>query len=93
MSNHLHVVYTAMGEHTPKAIHHSWKSFTAHKANKLLRRTGTFWGREGFDHLIRSVEDLEWFVEYVENNPVAAGLCEKKENWPWSSAGTGWNSG
>jgi REP element-mobilizing transposase RayT len=93
MGNHLHVVYTAMGEHTPKDIHHSWKSYTAHQANKILKRTGTFWESEGFDHLIRSVEDLEWFIEYTENNPVAAGLCQRKEDWPWSSAGTGWNPG
>ena len=91
MGNHLHVVYTAMGGHTPKDIHHSWKSYTAHQANKILKRNGTFWESQGVNHLIRSVEDLEWFIEYVENNPVAAGLCQRKEDWPWSSAGTGWD--
>jgi REP element-mobilizing transposase RayT len=91
MGNHLHVVYTAMGEHAPHDIHHSWKSYTAHQANTILNRTGTFWESEGFDHLVRSIEDLEWFIEYVENNPVAAGLCRSKEDWRWSSAGTGWD--
>ena len=32
MPNHVHVVYIARGEHTPKDIHHSWKSYTAHQA-------------------------------------------------------------
>jgi REP element-mobilizing transposase RayT len=91
MSNHLHVVYTALGSHTPKDIHHSWNSYTAHQANKLLKRSGTFWEADGFDHLIRSLDDLEWFLAYTENNPVTAGLCENKEQWPWSSAGSGWN--
>ncbi len=91
MGNHLHVVYTAMGEHVPHDIHHSWKSYTAHQANTILNRTGTFWESEGFDHLVRSIEDLEWFIEYVENNPVAAGLCRSKEDWRWSSAGIGWD--
>jgi REP element-mobilizing transposase RayT len=86
MPNHVHVVYTALGDHLPKDIHHSWKSYTAHEANKLLRRRGSFWERESFDHLIRSAEDLEWFIDYVEKNPVAAGLCHAKEEWPWSSA-------
>lgn len=86
MPNHLHVVYTARGEHTPKDIHHSWKSYTAHEANKILKQSGTFWESEGFDHLIRSVDDLEWFVEYTENNPVAAGLCARPEDWLWTSA-------
>ena len=91
MGNHLHVIYTAMGEHAPHDIHHSWKSYTAHQANKILNRTGTFWESEGFDHLVRSIEDLEWFIEYVENNPVVAGLCRSKEDWRWSSAGTAWD--
>ena len=25
-------------------------------------------------------------VRYIENNPVAAGLVERAEDWPWSSA-------
>ena len=25
-------------------------------------------------------------VRYVEMNPVKAGLCDKPENWPWSSS-------
>ncbi len=89
MPNHLHVVYTALGEHTPKDIHHSWKSYTAHEANKLLKRGGAFWESEGFDHLIRSVEDLEWFIGYVESNPVQAGFCKTKQDWRWGSAYAG----
>ncbi len=86
MPNHIHVVYTARGEHTPKDIHHSWKSYTAHRANKILNDSGAFWESEAFDHLIRSVEDLEWFIEYTENNPVVAGLCARPEDWLWTSA-------
>jgi REP element-mobilizing transposase RayT len=89
MPNHVHVAYTARGEHTPADIHHSWKSYTAHKANKILKRSDAFWESEGFDHLIRSVEDLEWFIEYIENNPVAAGLCASPIAWLWTSARPG----
>jgi REP element-mobilizing transposase RayT len=89
MPNHVHVVYTARGEHTPADIHHSWKSYTAHKANKILKRSDEFWESEGFDHLIRSVEDLEWFIEYIENNPVTAGLCANPADWLWTSARPG----
>jgi len=86
MGNHVHVVYTARGESTPKVIHHSWKSFTAHKANQILGTTGEFWEAESFDHLVRSVEDLEWYMEYTELNPVTAGFCKRREEWKWSSA-------
>ncbi len=91
MPNHVHVVYTALPGHSPKDIHHSWNSYTAHQANKILTRSGTFWEAEGFDHLIRSIDDLQWFIEYTENNPVAAGLCRNKDDWRWSSAGSRWN--
>lgn len=86
MPNHCHAVYTALGDWTPTSIHHSWKSFTSHRINRLLARRGALWERESFDHLIRSVEDGERFIQYVEENPVAAGLCQQPCDWPFSSA-------
>jgi hypothetical protein len=57
-------------------------------ANQILRRTGTpFWQDESFGHWVRSAEELQDLIEYVENNPVKAGLVEAKEQWQWSSAG------
>jgi REP element-mobilizing transposase RayT len=87
MPNHVHVVFTPQGGHDPSDILHSWKSYTAHEANKLLQTNGTFWERESFDHLIRSVEQFEGFVRYVEQNPVEAGLCTSPEDWAYSSRG------
>jgi len=86
MPNHVHVAYTALGEHTPGDIHHSWKSYTSHAINTLLRRRGVLWERESFDHLIRSIEHYEAFVSYIEQNPVEAGLCATPEEWTFSSA-------
>jgi REP element-mobilizing transposase RayT len=86
MPNHVHVAYTALGAHSPADIHHSWKSYTAHRINKRLGRRGALWERESFDHLIRSVEHYEAYVAYIEHNPVAAGLCARPEQWPFSSA-------
>jgi REP element-mobilizing transposase RayT len=85
MPNHVHVVVTPMAGHAPSDIFHSWKSFTAHRANNLLQTKGTFWERESFDHLIRNAGQFEAFIEYVENNPVAAGLCRHSADWPFSS--------
>ncbi len=86
MPNHTHAAYTALGEHTPRDIHHSWKSYTANRINRMLGRRGALWERESFDHLIRSVEHYEAYVAYIEQNPVAAGLCARPEDWPFSSA-------
>ena len=59
-------------------------------ANQVLDRRGSpFWQDESFDHWVRSAEELEYWIEYVENNPVKAGLVESKDQWRWSSASAG----
>jgi len=73
---------------TPLAsILHSWKSYTANQANRILHREGEFWQREYYDHLIRDDRDFERCVAYTVQNPVKAGLCERWEDWPWSGLG------
>ncbi len=85
MPNHVHVVVRPRpGEELAK-ITHSWKSFTSNGINKALGRKGTLWQPDSFDHLIRDADDLERSVQYVLDNPRAAGLS----NWPWSGCGTG----
>ncbi len=66
-------------------IMHSLKSYTANEANKLLRRTGTFWQPESYDHWVRDEEELERIVNYICANPVAAELVARPEDWYWSS--------
>lgn len=90
MPNHVHVVVqplagkkTTPGTAVPLSelpeILHSWKSFTAKEANKVLRRTGEFWQAESYDHLIRDHADFRHAVRYVLNNPIKARL----RNWKW----------
>jgi len=79
MPNHVHVLFSPMGEHTLGSILHSWKSYSALKVNKVLARTGHFWQREYFDHLVRSEASSRKFMEYIRDNPKRAGL----RNWPW----------
>ena len=86
MPNHVHVILEIWGEWPLAGVLHSWKSFTAHEANKVLCRTGEFWFREYHDRFIRDEEHLADAVAYVENNPVIAGLVRTKGEWRWSSA-------
>jgi len=65
---------------------HSLKSFTSHEANKILGRHGHFWFKEYFDRYIRNGEHFRAVVRYIEENPVKARLCEKPEDWKFSSA-------
>ena len=82
MPNHVHVVFQPLTDHTLAGIVHGWKSYTAKEANRLLQRTGVFWQREYYDHLVRDEADFRRVVRYVLENPVKAGL----RDWPWVSA-------
>ena len=84
MPNHVHVLLTLLGDSSLGSILHSWKSFTGREANRILRRTGDFWQREYFDILVSSERQLEFFLRYVLNNPVKAGLCAQVFQWPWT---------
>ncbi len=82
MPNHVHVVVTPSERHSLSEILHSWKSYTATKANKLLDRRGQpFWQRESYDRLVRDEKEFHQVCVYTVENPVGAGLCERVEDW------------
>jgi putative DNA methylase len=86
MPNHAHMLCTPCAEYSLAGIMHSVKSFTASEANKILNRSGRFWQKEYFDRYIRNARQFSKTVAYIENNPVKANLCERPEDWPFSSA-------
>jgi REP element-mobilizing transposase RayT len=79
MPNHVHVVFQAIEGYGLAQVVRSWKLFTARFANRLLRRTGPFWQREYYDHIVRDEQEFWRVVDYVAKNPERAGL----KNWPW----------
>jgi len=93
MPNHVHVLVTPVPGQTLSAITHSWKSFSAKKANALLCRGGTFWAPEYFDRAIRDAAHYQNALGYIAMNPVKAGLRDKSEDWRFSSFWSGRKSG
>jgi putative DNA methylase len=84
LSNHVHVLWTP---HEPlPEIMDRIKTFTAREANRILNRVDPFWQRESFDRWARTEDEFNRMIRYIEENPVVAGLCDKIEDWPWSSA-------
>lgn len=90
MPNHVHAVFTLLGEETEsgkinslRQLMHSVKSYSAHKANELLLIDGHFWEEETYDRLVRNSTELYRTVRYVLNNPVKAGLCKDWQEWKW----------
>ena len=86
MPNHVHVVIELAGDAALGDVLRSLKSFTARRANVCLGRTGAFWHADYFDRFIRDEGHFHRTVDYVEQNPVKAGLVERAIDWPWSSA-------
>ncbi|MBM3749295.1 MAG: transposase [Acidobacteria bacterium] len=85
MPNHVHVILEPRIA-LPDILR--WlKGRTSRVANRILGRTGKpFWQDESFDHWVRSGQELQQLIRYVEGNPVRARLVEAEEQWPWSSA-------
>jgi putative transposase len=74
-------------ERTPRErIMHSIKRYTAKECNQRLRLEGAFWQRESYDHWVRDLDELERIINYVEYNPVKAGLVKDGKLWPFGSA-------
>ena len=85
MPNHVHALIEVWRVPLGKILH-TWKSYTAKEANRILGREGTFWAEDYFDRYVRDEEHLQRAIRYIENNPVKAGLVRVPEDWPWSSA-------
>ncbi|HEX4961909.1 MAG TPA: transposase [Thermoanaerobaculia bacterium] len=86
MPNHVHGLIEMQENWTLGSIVHSWKSYTAHRANQILRRSGEFWFREYHDRFIRDDAHFARAVRYIEHNPVKGKLVRLPEEWRWSSA-------
>jgi len=64
-------------------IIHSVKSFSAHQINRERQNQGSVWQDERYDRIIRDEAEFIEKWEYIRNNPVKRGLCEKPEDYPW----------
>jgi putative DNA methylase len=85
MPNHVHTLVTAAVP-LPK-LTKSLKGITAKKANAILGFTGRpFWQEESYDHVVRDPKEFAKIWNYIEQNPVRAGLAREASEYRWSSA-------
>ncbi|MBY0322385.1 MAG: transposase [Reyranella sp.] len=86
MPNHVHVLFSVLpGAPLGDAVG-SWKRYTARHANQQLGRTGPFWQTEYWDRFIRNEGHFNATIEYIDQNPVKAGLVNDPSLWPYGSA-------
>lgn len=76
MPDHLHAILSFPRNEEMRETIRSWKRY--HRS-----RLGIRWHTGFHDHRIRSEKSFAEKAEYIQMNPVRAGLCEKAENWEW----------
>jgi REP element-mobilizing transposase RayT len=73
MPNHVHVLVDVTTVPMSEFVK-SWKGFTARECNAILGRNGGFWADDYWDTYMRDADQERRAVQYIENNPVKAGL-------------------
>ena len=69
MPNHVHLLVHFHTDTNPERLMQSIKSYSAHQINLKLQKTGSVWMSEYFDRIVRSENDLQKYINYIENNP------------------------
>ena len=80
MPDHLHF-FAEPGEH-PLPFD-TWVTVWRTGVTRILKRPGFRWQAASFHHRIRSYEDYNEKLNYMQENPVKAGLVERIEDWPY----------
>ena len=90
MPNHVHLLFdTSIQEHSLTnpirldKILKRLKGSSAVKANRLLKKRGSFWQKDSYDHLVRNQREWQRIYAYMLNNPFKAGLVENYYDWPF----------
>jgi REP element-mobilizing transposase RayT len=60
------------------------KGASSRFANIALDRKGAFWLKEYFDRIVRNEKEEQYYVNYILQNPVKAGLVQKWDEYPYS---------
>jgi putative transposase len=79
MPDHLHGLLSFPRNESMSTVISDWKRFHA-------RKHQVSWQEGYFDHRLRDDErgeQLSMKIDYIRQNPIAAGLCADTADWPW----------
>jgi len=76
MPDHAHALVSFPREESIKQVVAAWKHYVA-------RQSGVVWQRDFFDRRLRTEESLQEKSAYIRDNPVRAGLCVERGQWPY----------
>ena len=89
MPDHIHVPFTPKTS-LEKAVQFIKGGFS-YRAQKELASSMEIWQKGFSDHRIRDASDYRLHQIYIRQNPVRKNLCEKAEEYPYSSAHRGFD--
>jgi REP element-mobilizing transposase RayT len=83
MPDHVHLILRPIEPHQLPDVLQRIKGRSAREINQMLKREGSLWSDESFDHVIRHAEELAEKIEYIRNNPVRRCLVKRPEAYEW----------
>ncbi|MCM2352657.1 MAG: transposase [Pseudobdellovibrio sp.] len=87
MSNHYHLLISTPHSNIDEVMHYIQRE-VARRANKLSARVNHFFGGR-YKWSVVNTENYYWnAVKYIFRNPVRADLCQRVENYSFSSLNT-----
>jgi putative transposase len=75
----------APGLNEPSTLADALKSLKQGVARRLIGDADHFWQKRYYDFNVRNHAQFVEKLHYIHWNPVKKGLCERPEDWPWSS--------
>jgi putative transposase len=86
MPNHVHMLCRMLPDETGEDYTLSYimskiKGISAYLINKELQRTGTFWQKNYYDHVVRNDIEFQNIIRYIVMNPVKANLVSDYKLW------------
>jgi putative transposase len=82
MPEHVHLL---LSEPQRETLAEAVKSLKQGVSRRLIGNADHFWQKRYYDFNIRNYPQFIEKVRYIHNNPVKRGLCERPEEWDWSS--------
>lgn len=82
MLEHVHLL---IGEPQLSTLADAIKSLKQGVSRRLSGDAGHFWQRRYYDFNVRDYGQFVEKLRYIHRNPVDRGLCERPEDWEWSS--------
>lgn len=76
MPDHLHALLCFPPASDMRVVVGRWKAWQT-------RQHHIAWQDNFFDHRIRNTRELQLKADYIRQNPVVKGLCQKADDWPW----------